>query len=207
MSRTASRIFSARSTPAALIDGSSSRRMVRCVSDFAQSANSSRRPAACRPPTIAPIDEPAMPTMSIAARPHRLDHPDVGVAAGAAAAECQRHPGRRRSRERDSSARHGHRSFCVAVRDPHRDRGGTFFTRDRNCAGSSKRSPGRYPHSSLAAASAAVITAACRASVSSAHRAFQLPRCQTATSEPSPDTARTATAPVLGWASIHTFAA
>ena len=64
MSRTASRIFSARNTPAAVMAGSSSRRMVRCVSDFAQSANSSRRPAACRPPTIAPIEEPAIPTIS-----------------------------------------------------------------------------------------------------------------------------------------------
>ena len=35
--------------------------------------------------------------------------------------------------------------------------------------------PQCYPHSSLAAARAAVITAACRASVSSDHRAFQLP--------------------------------
>ena len=56
--------LSARSTPAAVIDGSSSRRMVRCVKDFAQSANSSRCPAACTPPTNAPIDEPAIPTIS-----------------------------------------------------------------------------------------------------------------------------------------------
>jgi hypothetical protein len=64
MSRTVSRIFSARITPAALMEKSSSRRIVRCVNDFAQSANSSRRPAACSPPIIAPIDDPAMPTMS-----------------------------------------------------------------------------------------------------------------------------------------------
>ncbi len=64
MSRTASRILPARITPAALMDGSSSRRMVRWVSDLAHSANSSSRPAACRPPTSAPIDEPATPTMS-----------------------------------------------------------------------------------------------------------------------------------------------
>ncbi|CFS09908.1 Uncharacterised protein [Mycobacterium tuberculosis] len=64
MSRTASRIFSARRMPAALIDGSSSRKMVRCVRDLAQWANSSSRPAACTPPTTAPIDEPAIPTMS-----------------------------------------------------------------------------------------------------------------------------------------------
>jgi hypothetical protein len=58
MSRTASSIFSARSTPAAVIDGSSSRSTARCVNVLAQSANSSREPAACRPPTSAPIDEP-----------------------------------------------------------------------------------------------------------------------------------------------------
>ena len=64
MSRTASRIFSARSTPAAVMDGSSSRSTARCVKDLAQSANSSSLSAACRPPTSAPIDDPAMPTMS-----------------------------------------------------------------------------------------------------------------------------------------------
>lgn len=58
---------------------------------------------------------------------------------------------------------------------PPRDRGGTFFIRDRNCAGVRSAAPWRYPHSSLAAARAAVITAACRAGVSSAQRAFQLP--------------------------------
>ena len=64
MSRTASRIFSARSTPAAVIDGSSSRSTARCVKVFAQSANSSSAPAACKPPTNAPIEEPATPTTS-----------------------------------------------------------------------------------------------------------------------------------------------
>ncbi|MDT5116461.1 MAG: hypothetical protein QOE30_2200 [Mycobacterium sp.] len=58
---------------------------------------------------------------------------------------------------------------------PPPDRGGTFFIRDRNCAEFEAQPPRRYPHSSLAAARAAVITAACRAGVSSAQRAFQLP--------------------------------
>ena len=61
-SRTASKIFPARKTPAAVIDGSSSRSMAGPVRLVAQSANSSREPAANRPPTSAPIEEPAMPT-------------------------------------------------------------------------------------------------------------------------------------------------
>ena len=64
ISRTASRIFSARSTPAAVSDGSSSRSTARWVKDVAHSAYSSSLPAACRPPTSAPIDDPATPTIS-----------------------------------------------------------------------------------------------------------------------------------------------
>ena len=64
MSRTASRIFAARSTPAAVIDGSSSRSTARWVNDIAHPANSSSLPAACRPPTSAPIEDPAIPTIS-----------------------------------------------------------------------------------------------------------------------------------------------
>ena len=64
ISRTASRIFSARSTPAAAIDGSRSRSTARCVNELAHTAYSSSLPAASKPPTSAPIDEPAMPTIS-----------------------------------------------------------------------------------------------------------------------------------------------
>ena len=64
MSRTASRIFAARNTPAAVIFGSSGRNTARCVNDFAHSEKSSSLPAAWSPPTSAPIDEPATPTIS-----------------------------------------------------------------------------------------------------------------------------------------------
>ena len=64
MSRTASRIFPARNTPAAEIDGSSSRSMAGPVSVVAHWVNSSSEPAAYSPPTSAPIDEPAIPTTS-----------------------------------------------------------------------------------------------------------------------------------------------
>ena len=64
ISRTASRIFSARSTPAAAIDGSSRRNTARWVSELAHVAYSSSLSAACRPPTRAPIDDPATPTIS-----------------------------------------------------------------------------------------------------------------------------------------------
>ena len=47
ISRTASRTFSARSTPADVNDGSSRRRMARCVSELAQAVCIGR---ACRPP-------------------------------------------------------------------------------------------------------------------------------------------------------------
>ena len=63
-SRTASRILPARSTPAAEIDGSSSRSMAGPVKPVAHSVNSSREPAANRPPTSAPIEDPDTPTTS-----------------------------------------------------------------------------------------------------------------------------------------------
>lgn len=64
ISRTASRIFSARRIPAAVSDGSSRRSTVRCVKELAQVLYSSSLPAACSPPTSAPIEDPAVPTMS-----------------------------------------------------------------------------------------------------------------------------------------------
>ena len=63
ISRTASRIFSARSTPAEVSDGSSSRSTARWVSEPAHAAYSSSLPAASSPPTRAPMDDPEMPTI------------------------------------------------------------------------------------------------------------------------------------------------
>lgn len=64
ISRTVSRILSARSTPADVMDGSMSRSTASCVKEGAHEASSSSLPAVSGPPTNAPIDDPAMPTIS-----------------------------------------------------------------------------------------------------------------------------------------------
>ncbi len=65
----------------------------------------------------------------------------------------------------------------------------------------------RYPHSSLAAARAAVITAACRAGVSSVHRAFQVPDVPDCDAWTIARYGSNSDPPALGCASIQTFAA
>ena len=50
--------------PGARREGSRRRRTLRWVSELTHSAYSSSRPAACSPPTSAPIDVPATPTIS-----------------------------------------------------------------------------------------------------------------------------------------------
>ena len=64
ISRTASRIFSARSTPGDVIDGSRRRSIARWVKEPVHEAYSSSFPAASSPPTSAPMEDPAMPTIS-----------------------------------------------------------------------------------------------------------------------------------------------
>ena len=180
MSRTASRIFSARSTPAAVIDGSSSRRMARCVNDRAQSANSSSRSAACRPPTSAPIDEPAIPTIWYPRSCSSWITPIWAYPRAPPLPSASATRGRDESR---SASKSGMRSSCAgyAPGDRHRVRrraasargcGPGFVSRDPNC----DRQPARrQPHSSLAAAWAATITAAWRADGSAPHGVFQVP--------------------------------
>jgi hypothetical protein len=97
------------------------------------------------------------------------------------------------------------RSFCSA--EPTLGgRGGTFCTHDHNWRAAQNRSP-RYPQSSLAAARAAVITAACRAGVRSVHRAFQVPAVPDCDAWTIPRYGSNSDPPVLGCASIQTFAA
>ena len=207
MSRTASRIFSARSTPAAVMRRvEQSQDGALASTTFAQSANSSSRPAACNPPTSAPIDEPAISDDLVAAVVQFLDHPDVGVPAGAAAAERQRHPGPETRRARRVLAR----SISAVGMALHLclHRAGTFVNRDPQLPAPKRVPDGAQPHSSLAAARAAMITPACRASVSAAQRVFQLPAPPDGErSAPSPGRARSALCRSPGWASIHTFAA
>ena len=132
----------------------------------------------------------------VAALAQRLDHPDVGVAAGTAAAERQRHPSRAMIRASGTTAPGppGICSFCAAK--PAVSGSGRQFCTPVIAIAAERpgRGTARYPHSSLAAARAATITAACRAGVRSAHRVFQRScTCPTARPGPSPDTARTAT--------------
>ncbi|SKU13506.1 Uncharacterised protein [Mycobacteroides abscessus subsp. abscessus] len=63
-SRTTSRIFSARKKPGLVQVGSNSLSTARWVKDVAHKANSSSAPAASRPPTNAPIDDPEIPEIS-----------------------------------------------------------------------------------------------------------------------------------------------
>src|SRR3954465_2114008 len=90
MSRTASRIRSARPTPAAVIDGSSGRSTARWVSDRAQSAQSSslaqrgQTTDVCAHRRTRDADDLVAPLAQL------VDHPDVRVAAGTPAGECQR---------------------------------------------------------------------------------------------------------------------
>jgi hypothetical protein len=95
--------------------------------------------------------------------------------------------------------------YCAGVRPADR-RAIVSCTRDLNCA-AARSGAERYPHSSLAAACAAVMTAACRARLSSAHRAFQLPAVPEGDACSIARYGSNSDAPVLGWASIHTFAA
>ena len=58
------RLAQSGAAPAALMDGSSNRSIARWVSVVLQVVNSSSDPAAHRPPTRAPIEDPATPTIS-----------------------------------------------------------------------------------------------------------------------------------------------